>query len=528
MKLKKLLVLFLLLGSAFILSACGEQGLPGETGAQGDKGQTGDKGPTGSTGENGADGLRIEFSFTSEGIAWRYVGSKEWNIAIGYADIFSVVNDIKAVERIKEYGFDYVVDSSCSNLTAGTEQEMYGETLVFGETLFADLESAFAAAKTASEASNYEGLKIFINKGEYTTATLEADSVELFGPNFDIDPNSSNSRSTEALIMESLIIDADNVTINGLGFALDGQVKAHEMGGVDNLTIKYCNFLAESNYNASIWGRIELMWKRDVDTTNNSNTYTDPNNCEDYSNLSVEYCRFESNGKRLQNVYAMQLNGLKLLNNTFIGSSNSYYDDCVKITEYVSEKKLPANYELKEGFKTYSFIGEAYIEGNTFVEFGQYVLWFTGYGPSSYIVKNNYFENCGQKDTNQWRGVLTIVTPITSLFYSESGAVVTPVENAKLSVLFTKNEVINSNAGVRIAYQRMLASQLDLKVNYNSFEGFAEEHNIIYNSDDIAEIGAVSAIDASNNYFDITVSASNFTGCSSYLPVVSSKGEALK
>ena len=52
MKLKKLLVLLLLLGSAFILTACGEQGLPGETGAQGDKGQTGDKGPTGAQGDS--------------------------------------------------------------------------------------------------------------------------------------------------------------------------------------------------------------------------------------------------------------------------------------------------------------------------------------------------------------------------------------------------------------------------------------------------------------------------------------------
>lgn len=47
MKLKNLLVLLLLLGSAFVLSACSGSEGPRESGAQGESSSTGDKGPAG-------------------------------------------------------------------------------------------------------------------------------------------------------------------------------------------------------------------------------------------------------------------------------------------------------------------------------------------------------------------------------------------------------------------------------------------------------------------------------------------------
>ena len=113
MKLRKLLVLLLLLGAAFILSACGKQGiqgetgdagLKGETGAQGDKGATGEAGAAGQKGESGANGVGIQFSYGSEGLLWKYIGATEWNVAVSYDDIFALL------KSDEDFAFDYYVN----------------------------------------------------------------------------------------------------------------------------------------------------------------------------------------------------------------------------------------------------------------------------------------------------------------------------------------------------------------------------------------------------------------------------------
>lgn len=505
MKLKKLLVLLLLLGSAFILTACGEQGLPGETGAQGDKGQAGDKGPTGAQGAAGADGVQIEFSFTSEGLAWRYVGTEEWTVGINFSDIYTVINEYEVGPIIKAHGFDYVVDSSYAHLAAGAEQQVFGEALVFGETLFADLQSAFDAAKTASEAEGYEGLQIFVNKGTYEAATLEAPKVEVFGPNVNADPNDTNVlRVGEAVMTESLIVAADDVVINGLAFDLQGQVKAGEMGGVDNLTVKYCYFLPTTTFNASIWGRIELMWIREVGTSSNSNTFGDTSACQDYSNLVVENCRFEGSGKRVQNIYGMQLNGMTIKNNVFLGANNGTYDDCVKFTELV----------------TYSIKGDVTVQNNIFANIGQYTLWFLDYGPSNFQVTDNKFTNVGLCDGSDGysRGALTVNFAVLDLFGAED----------KLVINFARNEVTDTSLGFRTDYSGLTAAQVDIKVNKNIFEGVVRSDRIVYDNTTEDKDGYFAAIDASNNYYDITVSAANFHGVTAWEPVLTNREDALK
>jgi hypothetical protein len=506
MKLKKLLVLLLLLGSAFILTACAEQGLPGETGAQGDKGQTGDKGPTGAQGAAGADGVQIEFSFTSEGLAWRYVGTEEWTIGISFTDIFTVVNEYEVGPIIKAHGFDYVVDSSYAHLTAGAEQSVFGEALVFGETLFADLQSAFDAAKAASEVEGYEGLQIFVNKGQYEAATLEAAKVELFGPNVNANPNDENTvRVGEATVIEPLVIAADDVVINGLAVDLAGKIKLAEAGGVDNLTIKNVLFMSTSSYNSSVDGRVELMWA----AGEAEDTYVA---AEDYSNLVVENCRFEGNGSRLQNIYGMQLDGLTVKNNVFLGANAAVYDDCIKFYDC----------------NTYSIKGEVLVEGNIFANVTQYSVWLLNYGPGNYVVKGNKFENCGLADTEWNRGTLTLNIPAESLFFSTTGegdaAVTTPIEGAKAVVTYTNNEVISSSLGVRIGYAGLVEGQIEAKVNYNIFEQIAKTERIISHED----TNTFAAIDASNNYYDISVSADNFKGVTTWEPVIANRADALK
>ena len=482
MKLKKLLVLLLLLGSAFILTACAEQGLPGETGAQGDKGQTGDKGPTGAQGAIGADGVQIEFSFTSEGLAWRYVGTEEWTVGISFADIYTVINEYEVGPIIKAHGFDYVVDSSYAHLTAGTEQSVFGEALVFGETLFADLQSAFDAAKAASEVEGYEGLQIFVNKGQYEAATLEAPKVEVFGPNVGANPNDANViRVGEATIIDILTIAADDVTIDGIAVDLAGKIKATTDGGVDNLTIQNTFFMPTTTYNSSTDGRVELMWE----AGEAADTWVE---VEGYSNLVVKDCRFEGSGKRVQNIYAMQLDGLTIQGSTFIGASNGIYDDCVKLTEYHS----------------YAIKGEVLVENNNFINIGQYTLWFYGYQTTNFVVRYNKFENVGLCDGSA-------------------------VEGAKITITFTKNEVSQSSLGVRFGYAGLLQSQVEAKVNYNIFEGLVKTDRFIYNNNkDAISDTNFAAIDASNNYFDVAVSADNFNGVTTWEPVLTNREDALK
>ena len=168
MKLRKLLVLLLLLGAAFILSACGKDGIQGETGdtgpkgetgAQGDPGATGPAGDPGAKGETGANGVGIQFSYGSEGILWRYIGASEWNTGVRFEDLFKYLetNTIR---------FDYYVDQSLT-LSAGDPVIAHGNNLEFGKTAFSSVGSALAAIKAASAESNYKGATLFLEAGVY-------------------------------------------------------------------------------------------------------------------------------------------------------------------------------------------------------------------------------------------------------------------------------------------------------------------------------------------------------------------------
>lgn len=525
MKLKNLLVLLLLLGSAFVLSACsgsegpresgaqGESSSTGDKGPAGEKGPAGDKGPTGDTGEAGANGVQIEFSFTSEGLAWRYVGETEWNIGITFNEIYTVVNEYEVGPIIKAHGFDIVVDSSYAHLAAGAEQTVFGEALVYGETLFGDLESAFAAAKVASEAEGYEGLQIFINKGEYAAARLEASNVELFGPNVGVDPNDASVlRVGEATFIEPVVIAGDNVVVDGIAVDQSGKIKLAPEGGVDNLTIQNVFFMSTSIYDSSEDGRIELIWATDDDGKYIAG--------EDYTNLVVKNSRFEGNGRRLQNIHGMQLNGLQVLNCVFLGSNKGVFDDCIKLYESY----------------TYSIKGEVLVEGNVFANFTQYSVWLLNYGPGNYVVRANKFENCGLADTQYNRGTLTINSPATSLFFNtkeekvvdadgnpvldENGAEQfttvldkeNPIEGAKAIVTYTKNEVVSSSLGARIGYAGLVEGQIEAKVNYNVFEQIVKTDRIVTNEN----TNTFAAINAENNFFDIEVSDANFIGVNAW------------
>jgi hypothetical protein len=233
MKLKKLLVLLLLLSAAFVLSACGEQGIQGETGdqgatgetgAQGAKGQTGDTGAQGAKGNTGASGVGIEFSSGIEGILWRYKGATDWNTAVTYEEVFEIMNDFgankEANANVKATSFDYYVSTRLAEEANGASVEAYGKTFTVATNAFGTIGAALEAAKTASAVEGYKGKSIFVDAGEYEEyLVVETKNITLLGHNFGIDPR-NETRGDETILSGCLEVEGENFTLNG--FQLSG------------------------------------------------------------------------------------------------------------------------------------------------------------------------------------------------------------------------------------------------------------------------------------------------------------------
>lgn len=99
-----------------------------------------------------------------------------------------------------------------------------GTKFVFGETAFAKVSDALAAAT--------EGDKIYVFNGTYADElNVAASSVLLYGPNYNVHGN--ETRNEEANITALTTINAANVTINGLKFTSAGNIKV----GANNVTI---------------------------------------------------------------------------------------------------------------------------------------------------------------------------------------------------------------------------------------------------------------------------------------------------
>ncbi|MBP5408381.1 MAG: hypothetical protein J6Y42_04520 [Bacilli bacterium] len=239
MKLRKLLVLLLLLGAAFVLSACGKQGaqgetgdtgLKGETGAQGDKGATGEAGPAGAKGETGANGVGIQFSYGDEGILWRYIGASDWNTGVTFEDLYQFLE----TDAIK---FDYYVDQSLS-LSAGDPLIAHGNNLEFGKTAFSSVSSALTAIKAASAESGYKGAVLYLEAGVYADAiTVDFDGLTIKGANTGL---TLEHDSTFDVDSKKNTILTGVTTVTADGFTLRGVVHKNQFEVTDakNLTIK--------------------------------------------------------------------------------------------------------------------------------------------------------------------------------------------------------------------------------------------------------------------------------------------------
>lgn len=239
MKLRKLLVLLLLLGAAFVLSACGEQGtqgetgdtgLKGETGAQGDKGPTGPAGDAGAKGENGANGVGIQFSYGSEGILWRYIGASEWNVGVEYEEIFKLLETGKIA-------FDYYVDPSLS-LGEGDPLIVHGNELVYGQTAFNSVSSALTAIAAKAGESGYKGATLFLEAGTYADAIdINIDNLTIKGANTGLTLVHDSEFDVNA---DENTILTGKVTVAAKGFTLRGVVTKSQIvaNAAEDLTLK--------------------------------------------------------------------------------------------------------------------------------------------------------------------------------------------------------------------------------------------------------------------------------------------------
>lgn len=232
MKLRKLLVLLLLLGAAFVLSACAQDGEKGATGPKGETGDTGIAGTNGTNGTDGADGVNgtngtdgvgIEFSTTSDGIVWRYVGATEWTVGVEYADIFSAIAEYRLTPIINEKQIGYFVDPTVSDLEANESVVKFGKTLTKGVNIFATVAEALVVAEAEAAKTDYTSFKLYVGSGTYEDAlTINAKNVEIYGPNMGIKGNAK--RYSEAVITGLVKIKGNDCKFDGVEFTEGGGI----------------------------------------------------------------------------------------------------------------------------------------------------------------------------------------------------------------------------------------------------------------------------------------------------------------
>ena len=399
MKLRKLLVLLLLLGAAFILSACGKDGVQGETGDQGPKGETGAQGTKGTTGEDGdpgakgeqgANGVGIQFSYGSEGILWRYIGSSEWNTGVYFEDLFKFLK----TDTIK---FDYYVDQSLT-LNAGDPIIAHGNNLEFGKNAFSSVGSALAAIKAASAESGYKGAVLFLEAGVYEDAiTVDFDGLTIKGANTGLtlvhDSEFDVSAKENTVLTAKLTVAADDFTLRGV--VTKNQIVAN---AVENLTLKEI-VLTENTSN----GIVEFNGANENVTIDKVYTCGKSGNRSFYvygsiKNFTVRRCVLMDNCKsvydwvRISASTEARLYGDVLLEYNYVAQTNQ--------SGFMDRVPTASNYTIR--YNVFNNIPAAIYFRNATV------------ANMNYVLENNTFENCGDIPSD-WDVVAFTTSDTTNL-----------------------------------------------------------------------------------------------------------------
>lgn len=367
-------------------------------------------------------------------------------------------------ERYEFIGWSEEFESVTSNLIIFAMYEK--EIITVGENKkFSSIQDAIDYA--------VDGDIIYIDKGIYDGFIINK-SVEIRGNNFNID--SKSSRSDETIISSDIIINASNVTINGIEMIDKAKFTFDDLeSSVENIKFEYCK-ITNSTVNDNN--------ARDVAVFNlvSNNNYI-------IRNITIDNCYIEkTTTSRSMIIYAVDIDGLAVRNSCFCGTANrGSFNDGIKIDNQENGK---AQFGIK---------GNVIIENNIFKNYSQYPIWFRQYSDGNYLIQNNTFENIGQ--TNDAHAAVNFIKSVES-------------ENIEINVL--NNEIINGYLLFRIDELNSDIDNVHCNVNNNIMINSLGKYYIKNNVDTLI-------INAQKNYYGTSnVDSSKFLGNVDYSNYIAS------
>ena len=323
------------------------------------------------------------------------------------------------------------------------------------------IEAALAVAK--------DGSIIRLVAGTYEGAIVINSNITIEGPNASVNPV-TESRDEEAIFTGDLVIEGNNVVVDGIKLEGAGRIVAAETG-TDGLVIK----------NVLVTGST-------VNQGNNSQNapfYFAAGTGADYKNTQIINCKavdFASN--RAMYIYGYDFDGLVVKGCHFVGNRQNYND----------------GFKISAENATYGIKGDVLFEGNYLEGFSQYVIWFRIYSEGNYEVINNTFVNNGQ----------TAGSHAAATFVTYKGAA-----DGEVNINFAYNTVKDSYMLLRV--DAGCPDAAVIKVNYNK--------SINNNGTYYIKNASNASIDGLLNYYGGAPAASKFLGTVTYNPYYNSEAE---
>ena len=249
-------------------------------------------------------------------------------------------------EMIRSLGgsFDFVVNKEWASQEANAEVEYENLTYKMGETAFASISEAVAAAS--------EGTKILVLAGIYDeTVTVATNNITLLGPNYNIFAGNTN-RNAEAVLSNVITLGANND-----GFVLNG----FEVTGAFQLSI------SESASNVS------FLYNVINATTADGTIRINQIEGNVVTNMDVSY-NYSNNHKAFRFLWVNVIDGLTLNYNEFTSPTRVAYD-FMNVQGYIK--------------------GKVDIIGNTYSGSNQSFVYALNVGQINATIEGNYIENIG-------------------------------------------------------------------------------------------------------------------------------------
>lgn len=357
-------------------------------------------------------------------------------------------------------GWDHDLENINSDLIIKATYSQLKEKIVVG---------ALEKYKTLEEALTIanDGDIIYITEGTYLGAVINK-GVEIRGNNYNINP--SSTRNNETIFTTDLIINASNVTINGVTLTDDAKFTFDNLSSdVKNINFLYCKITNSS-----------------VNDNNNRNVAPFnfvSNNDFTISDVFVDYCYISKvNDGRPMAMYIVDVENLTVTNSCFLGGNNKgSYNDAVKIDN------------AENGSAKFGIRGEVIFKNNTFKDYYQYAIWFREYSDGTYLIENNTFVNIGQTADSH--------AAVNFILGKD-------IKNLEVNVL--NNDIINGFILFRIDNIDGDINSVKCNINQNTLQ---KSDGIYYIKSGVDELN----INAKNNYYGVThPSESKFLGTIDY------------